>query len=72
MPTKAPGLTRVPRCLTMMLPGWQSWPPNSLTPSILGREPPLFWVEPPCFFDALQSNLCSRDCVLTFDTATSV
>lgn len=40
----------------MMLPGWQLWPPKSLTPSILGSEPPLFCVDPPCFLDALENG----------------
>ena len=57
MPTFAPGWNSAPLCLTMMLPGEHTCPPYSFMPSIFGREPPLFWVDPPCFFDALPAHM---------------
>ena len=57
MPTFAPGWNSVPLCLTMMLPGEHTCPRNSFMPSSFGRDPPLFWVDPPCFFDALPAHM---------------
>ena len=53
IPTLAPGWYSVPLCRTMILPGMQCCPPYILIPSIFGLESLVFWVEPPCFFEAL-------------------
>jgi hypothetical protein len=40
----------------MMLPGMQCCPPYNLMPSIFGLESLVFWVEPPCFLEALHNR----------------
>jgi len=56
MPTFCPGWYSVPLCRMMMLPARQLWPPYNFTPNILGKEPPRFCVEPPCFLEALHQG----------------
>ncbi len=45
----------------MMLPGMQCWPPYNLMPSIFGLESLVFWVEPPCFLEALHNQPSEGD-----------
>ena len=48
----------------MILPGMQCCPPYILIPSIFGLESLVFWVEPPCFFEALYKG---TNTFLTFE-----
>jgi hypothetical protein len=53
-PTLCPGWNLVPLCVTSTCPGNASCPSDIFVPRYLGRDPFLFFVEPPCFFVALQ------------------
>src|SRR5438552_1824757 len=60
-PTLAPGLNRVPRWRTRMLPAVTNWPPKRLTPSICGLESRPFLELPTPFLWAMTSDLDLRD-----------
>src|SRR6266545_7769935 len=56
-PTLTPGLKRVPRCRTRMLPAVTNWPPKRLTPSIWGLESRPFLELPTPFLWAMRLHL---------------
>lgn len=50
----------MPLCVTSTCPGNASCPSDIFVPRYLGSEPFLFFVEPPCFFVALQQAKAHR------------
>src|SRR5690349_506834 len=56
-PTLTPGLMRVPRCRTMMVPPVTNWPPNALIPKRCALESRPFLELPKPFLCAMTNDL---------------